>query len=284
MAEFTYNYKPIDYATAQKQALNQLDPLYQQGLKQLQANQMQQTNQSGQVAAARGLGHSGLAADQLNKIAIATQGNMANLDAQRMTQAAQMAQDYVNQDKQYDLQRRGQMYNEYSDGRNYNYQVGRDKVADTQWQTTFNYNKGRDQVADSQWNKTYNYNKSVDDRNYNYQVGRDKRQDFVTDREWNQMSPAEKQRMAQQYAYSQKGSKGGGGGGGGRRGGSNSRSTSSYGYLPNAPQGQPITYEEYLKMIQSGGYTASSNYGRGNGQVQRQTGSPEAKKARPIMY
>lgn len=234
MAGFTYNYKPIDYATAQKQALGQLDPLYQQSLKQLQANQTQQQNQSGQVAASRGLGHSGLAADSLNKIAIATQGNMANLNAQRMTQASQMAQDLVNQDKMYDLQRRGQLYSEYSDGRDYNYNVGRDKVADSQWQ------------------KTYDYNKFIDNRNYNYQRQRDKRQDFVTDREWNNMSPAEKQQMALQYSYSQKLKGSSGGGGGGRRGGHRGSRGGYGGYGgvigKNTPLDMdPRILEQYLK-------------------------------------
>lgn len=275
-AGFQYNYKPMDYKTAQTQALSQLDPLYQQNLKNLQANQVQQQNQSGQIAAARGLGHSGLAADQLNKISIATQGNIANLDAQRMSQAAQMAQQLVDNDKMYDLQRRGQLYSEYAGDRSYNYNVGRDKVADNQWQKEYDYRKYTD-------DRSYNYTKTIDDRNFKYQQSRDKRQDFVTDREWNQMSPAEKQRMALQYSYSKKGSSGGGGGGrrGGRRGGNGSPGG---GYLPNVPAGQPLTYEEYLKMVQSGGYTASSNYGRGNGQVQHTTTQPEAKKNRPIMY
>jgi hypothetical protein len=208
MAGFTYNYKPIDYNAAQKQALGQLDPLYQQGVKTIQQQQYQNNLQSGNVAAARGLGHSGLAADQLNKIAIAAQGQIGSLNAQRMTQAAQMAQDLVNQDKQYDLQRRGQMFSEYSSNRDYNYGVGRDKV------------------ADQQWNKQYNRGVYESDRSYKYQQGRDKVDDAWKQKEWSQMSPAEKQQMALQYSYSQKlkGSSGGGGGGGSRGGSHKGRS------------------------------------------------------------
>jgi hypothetical protein len=207
MAGFTYNYKPIDYNAAQKQALGQLDPLYQQGVKTIQQQQYQNNLQSGNIAAARGLGHSGLAADQLNKIAIAAQGQIGSLNAQRMTQAAQMAQDLVNQDKQYDLQRRGQMFNEYSSNRDYNYGVGRDKV------------------ADAQWNKQYNRGVYESDRSYKYQQGRDKVDDAWKQKEWSQMSPAEKQQMALQYSYSQKLKGSSGGGGGGRSRGSHKGSS-----------------------------------------------------------
>jgi hypothetical protein len=197
MAGFQYNYTPMSYGNAQKQALQQIDPLYQQGLKAIQQQQYQNNVQSGQVAAARGLGHSGLAADSLNKIAIAAAGDAANLNAQRMTQANTMAQQLVDNDKQYDLSRRSQMFNEYSSNRDYNYGVGRDKV------------------ADQQWNKQYNRGVYESDRSYKYQQGRDKVDDAWKQKEWSQMSPAEKQQMALQYSYSQKlkGSSGGGGGG-----------------------------------------------------------------------
>lgn len=234
LAGFTYNYNPLSYEAAQKQALAQLDPLYQQGIKSIQQQQVASQNQSGQVAAARGLGHSGLAADSLNKIAIASQGNLANLNAQRMTQANTMATDLVNQDKQYDLQRRSTLFNEYASNRDYNYGVGRDKV------------------ADSQWNKQYNRGVYESDRSYKYQQGRDKVNDSWRQKEWSQMSPAEKQQMALQYSYSQKlkGSSGGGGGGGrsGSRRGSSGRGRS--GSKNNYTQkGQPLkngdTYLHY---------------------------------------
>ena len=89
------------------------------------------------------------------------------------------------------LKRSEAMRQENQFATSFNYQAGRDKVADDQWQKTYDYNKyvddrnynyqvGRDKVTDSQWQKTYDYNKYVDDRNYNYQVGRDK----VTDSQW----------------------------------------------------------------------------------------------------
>lgn len=58
-----------------------------------------------------------------------------------------------------------------TDQRNYDYQVGRDQVADRQWQKQFDYQSNRDKVADQQWQKEYDY-----------QVGRDK----VADSQWQQ--------------------------------------------------------------------------------------------------
>jgi hypothetical protein len=253
MAGFSYNYTPMTYDAAQKQALQQIDPLYQQGIKSIKQQQYQNNVQSGQVAAARGLGHSGLAADSLNKIAIAAAGDAANLNAQRMTQANTMAQQLVDNDKQYDLSRRSQMFNEYASNRDYNYGVGRDKV------------------ADSQWNKQYNRGVYESDRSYNYQVGRDKVADSWKQKEWSQMSPAEKQQMALQYSYSQKlkGSSGGGGGGRGRSGrsgrGSRGGSRGSSGGVTQkntALQMDPRILEEYLKAEQMRHkHEANVNYG-----------------------
>jgi hypothetical protein len=53
-------------------------------------------------------------------------------------------------------------YNRSVNDRNYNYQISRDKVADTQWQKNYDYQKSRDKVSDKQWNKTFNYQKSRD--------------------------------------------------------------------------------------------------------------------------
>lgn len=153
--QFSYNAKPIDYATAQKQAAAQIDPLYNRALQNVNAQKYQNDVQSGQLAASRGLAHSGLAADLINKNGIAAQGQVGDISAQRATQLAQMAYDMMNQDKQYNLQNRSQLYNEW---------MGQQDL---------------------------------------------QRQD----RSWNEMSPADKARMALQYEYAKK-SKGSGGGGG----------------------------------------------------------------------
>ena len=47
-------------------------------------------------------------------------------------------------------------YNKATDDRNYNYQVSRDQVADSQWQQQLDYQKQRDQIADSQWQQEFN--------------------------------------------------------------------------------------------------------------------------------
>lgn len=41
------------------------------------------------------------------------------------------------------------------DSRDYNYQLGRDKVTDNRWQKEFDYKKKRDKVSDKQWEKQY---------------------------------------------------------------------------------------------------------------------------------
>lgn len=46
--------------------------------------------------------------------------------------------------------------------RQYNYQLGRDAVADSQWQQQFDYNAGRDAVADKQWQDQFDYQKDRD--------------------------------------------------------------------------------------------------------------------------
>ncbi len=51
---------------------------------------------------------------------------------------------------------RDYLYGVYADARDYEYQEGRDKVADRQWQKEFDYQKSRDKVADSQWQQEYN--------------------------------------------------------------------------------------------------------------------------------
>jgi hypothetical protein len=218
---FNYNYNPLDYKTAQKQVAGQVDPLFNRAIQGVNQQKYQSDVQAGQVSAARGLGHSGLAADQLNKIAIAAQGQVGDLNAQRATQIAQQANDLVWRDKEFGLQDRAQKYNEYNSDRGFNYQAGRDKIGDERYKTEWNYNVGRDKVADSQWQKSYDYTKSTDDRNFNYQKGRDKVDDSWRQKEWSQMSPAEKQQMALQYSYSKKSS------GSGRRGSSSGRRSSS---------------------------------------------------------
>lgn len=213
---FNYTYKPLSAADAQKQVAAQLDPLFNRAVQNVNQAKYSSDVQAGQVAAARGLGHSGLAADQLNKIAIAAQGQIGDLNAQRATQLAQMSNDLMWRDKEFGLQDRAQKYNEYNSDRGYNYQVGRDKIADTQWQTTFDYNKGRDAVSDKQWQTQFDYTK-----------GRDKIDDQWRQKEWSQMSPAEKSRMALEFSYNQRLKKSSGGGGGGRRRSSGGKSSAS---------------------------------------------------------
>jgi hypothetical protein len=97
--------------------------------------------------------------------------------------------------------------------------VGRDKVADDQWNKTFNegvrqynedraYQKDRDAVLDARdernynedvrrYNQDYDYRKSVDDREYEYKVGRDQVNDARDERNYNE----DVRRYNQDYEY-----------------------------------------------------------------------------------
>jgi hypothetical protein len=229
---FTYTYNPLTYQQAQTQAGQQLDPLYNRALQNVNQQKYQSDVQAGQVSAARGLGHSGLAADQLNKIAIAAQGQIGDLSAQHASQLAQSAQELMNNDKTYGLQARSQAYQEYAGDRDYNYQTSRDKVSDSQWQKQFDYTK------------------------------------LTTDREWNQMSPAEKARMALQASYAKKSSGGGGGGSSsrGRRSSGSRKNTSTKPSTPvtNSTTPKKTTYQNPLDTYYNNPYVTAG----------QKTGSP----------
>ncbi|MFE1630394.1 hypothetical protein ACFLFF_27015 [Brevibacillus reuszeri] len=91
-------YNPLSYESARNQAANQLDPMYQQALQEIQRQRAVNSQQAGDIAAARGVGRSGLAADLQNKVNIAAMQQGSNLSAQRATQEAQMAQSLMDQD------------------------------------------------------------------------------------------------------------------------------------------------------------------------------------------
>lgn len=76
-------------------------------------------------------------------------------------------------------------YGRFSDQRNYDYQLGRDQIADQQWQQQFDYNSMRDQIADQQWQSQFEY-----------QQGRDQ----VADNQWQ----TEHDFMVQQQEYENK--------------------------------------------------------------------------------
>jgi len=202
--DFQFNYNYLTQADAQKQAEGVYNPLYDQAVKNIQSQQYQNELDSGQSAATRGLGHSGLAQDALTKIAIASQGQIADANAQKMSQVAQMA----NQMMQFDQNRgdnlRSQMYNEYNSDRNFGYGQYRDQVNDAwtkanfddnnywkqqdqnNWQTTFDYNKGQDSIHNAQTDAgltgIYNGQKTLQGQQFDY----NKSQDAIHNNQWQQ--------------------------------------------------------------------------------------------------
>lgn len=111
----------------------------------------------------------------------------------------------------------------YADETKYN--RGRDTISDKRYADETKYSRGRDKVGDNQWNQQFQYGKS-----------QDKLAEAWRQKEWSQMSPAEKQREALNLANSLK-LKGSSGGGGGSRGrSSSSKSSKGSGLTQKGPQ------------------------------------------------
>ncbi len=83
--------------------------------------------------------------------------------------------------------RENQDYNRFQDNRNFEYQKGRDAVADAQWRESFDYGKDRDAVADAQWRESFDYGKDrdavADDQwRESFDYGKDR--DAMADAQW----------------------------------------------------------------------------------------------------
>ena len=116
----------------------------------------------------------------------------------KIPELERLAYDRFNADRNYGLNLLGTMkslddssYSRFTDQINFNYQQGRDNVADQHWDKTFDYQKLRDSVADSHWDKNFDYQKQRDnvsdshwERNFNYQQGRDSVSDSHWEREY----------------------------------------------------------------------------------------------------
>lgn len=160
----------------------------------------------------------------------------------KIPELERLAYDRFNADRNYGLNLLGTMkslddsaFNRFTDQRNFNYQQGRDNVADQHWDKTFDYQKLRDSVADSHWDKNFDYQKQRDnvsdshwERNFNYQQGRDS----VSDSHW------EREYQLKKDSASRAGRRSGGGRHGrrGRRGrgrSSQEQSTQVVSYVPS---------------------------------------------------
>lgn len=204
---FSFNYNYMNFDTARNQAEQRFNPLYEQAVKNIQAQQYQNEMDSGEMAAGRGIAQSGLAADALNKIKIASQGQIAQANTDRMSQVAALAQQMFERDQDRGDRLRQQAFSEYTNNRDFGYNMNRDSVNDSWRQTDFDYKKAldswnvnrtidRDKRSDFESDRGYNYQVGRDnimdgryteerDYNRNYQSDRDKRSDFESDRGYN---------------------------------------------------------------------------------------------------
>lgn len=166
---------------------------------------------------------------------------MQNRDVQQAQYALEMYKQKMNLlTQEYDLKNNKEqdLYNRGIDERNYNYQVGRDQVADSQWekeyqqmlkenelaeqwrQKNYDYQVGRDEVADNQWQQQYDYQVGRDkvsdsqwQQQYDYQVGRDAVADSQWQKEYDYQVARDKVADSQwerQFALSKAKSSGGG--------------------------------------------------------------------------
>jgi hypothetical protein len=103
----------LTFDQAKGQVSGQIDPMFARALEALQVQKRQDQLDGDQLGMARGGAHSGLAADLQNKVGIAASGKASDLDAQRQTQIAQMAQDLVKYGQDYDLRNKQAALAEY---------------------------------------------------------------------------------------------------------------------------------------------------------------------------
>jgi hypothetical protein len=113
---FKFNYNYMNYNTAKQQAENQYNPLYNQAVKNLRTQEAQSRVTSGEDAANRGLSHSGLASDALNKIAIATNNQISDLNTTKMSNVASLANTLMQQDQSRGDTLYNRAYQQYRDG------------------------------------------------------------------------------------------------------------------------------------------------------------------------
>jgi hypothetical protein len=181
---FQFQYNAMNFDQAKSQAEQRFNPLYEQAVKNIQAQKYQNEMDSGEIAANRGIAQSGLAADALNKIKIASQGHIAQANTERMSQVAALAQQMMERDQDRGDRLRQQAYSEYSDGRNFGYNQHRDQVNDDWRNNQFDYQKSLDS-----WNQNFQTDRAErsdyeSDRGFDYQVGRDKVTDTRYQNEW----------------------------------------------------------------------------------------------------
>jgi hypothetical protein len=208
--DFTYDNRPtLSFDEAANRARQQLDPLYQRALENILAQKYQNELNAGEIAAKRGLSHSGLAADQLTKIAIASQGQIASVEAEKAARIAELAQAMVERDQDRAFRERQQAFQEFLGNADldyrydqFNYGKHRDAEMDRRYWDERAYQRERDKVGDSRWKQEFDYRKYLDqlqDKRAQEALAWEKAK-FKTEDAWrryvyNNMSAAEKAQL-----------------------------------------------------------------------------------------
>jgi hypothetical protein len=164
---FTYDARPtLSFDEAANRARQQLDPLYQRALENIRAQKYQNELNASEMASKRGLAHSGLAADQLTKIAIASQGQIASAEAEKAARIAELAQAMVERDQDRAFRERQQAFQEFLGNSDLGFRYDQ-----------FNYGKERDREMDNRYYDERDYNRNMQNRQWYYQLGRDQEMD-----------------------------------------------------------------------------------------------------------
>jgi hypothetical protein len=178
----------MSYAEASARAKQQLDPLYERAVENVRKERYQNELNASQNASNRGLSHSGLAADQLNKVALASQSNISDLDSRRAAQTAEIAQRMVEFDQDMALRERAAALSEYLGVEGLNLNREQFDFGKYTNQRDFDYGKSVD-------SRNFDYQKYLDERNFGYQQSRDARRDA----EWESVQKDE--RAWREYAF-----------------------------------------------------------------------------------
>lgn len=184
----------LGYNDALGQANQQLDPGFNRAVAGIAAQKQNDTLNAGETSSAHGGAHSGLAADLVNKVGIAASNQRADLDAQRASQAATIAQQLVQQSQDRADQLRRDAFDEYiGSGQlglsrdQFDYSKNRDTIGDSRYTDETTYNRGRDTVADSRYTDETSYNRGRDtvaDTRYNTETAYNHGRDAIGDKRY----------------------------------------------------------------------------------------------------
>lgn len=204
----------VNEINRQKGLAEQENTRYNKGLYQNYVKQMNPYGENAEAMAAQGLGHSGVSETTKTNIYSTYQknlteslNNLANVKASYDAQIAQVrSQGDIAQAQNLSnmyLQQIEQIRNAYTmaqaqkefewqkavSDRDYNYQLGRDKISDERYANEWAYQQGRDKISDERYANEWAYQQARDrisDQRYANELAYQKERDRISDNQWQQ--------------------------------------------------------------------------------------------------